>query len=63
MITILRNELQHHQIDKPEINQEIFKKRSVTGDMVLTRINLSKEKDLKNYLNFFFSFVIDNSNF
>ncbi len=48
MITILQNELRHHQIARPKINQEIFYKRSVTGDMILTRINLAKEKDLKN---------------
>ena len=63
IITILQNELKHHQIKRPELDDRVFLEKKIKGDMYLNRLNLSIEKDLKNYLKHNLNYRIDKFEF
>ncbi len=63
MITLLQNELKHHLINRPDIDDRICKNRIIKGDMVFNKINLALEKDLQNYLKEKLKYRIDKYQF
>jgi len=63
-VTLIQNELQHHSVPKPEIDESNIKEKIFKGDMILDKINLKTEDlDLESYLREKYEVTLNKYNF